>query len=183
MSSIPSIAVRTATLAVAFFSGTTSYAPAQDAARPHKSVYGTLERVDDSQNSVVMKSDSGERLAWRFEPAVIAEAARFKPGAKVIVIYRQISATEKRVTALAFPDAAAKPTYVNLTRESVVLRSAPASGGSCEQPTAGPVSESTIPPGGRAEALEACWCCALAGGACSTATKAGAGKALLVQCF
>lgn len=149
----------------------------------HKSVYGKLQGVDTAQNSVVMKSDAGERLAWRFEPAVIAEAARFKSGDPIIVIYRQISPSEKRVTAVAFPGAATTPVYVNMTGLRVVLRSAPAVGGVCGRPDAGPISESTIPAGGRAESMEPCWCCAPSGVACTPGNKTGLGKALLVRCF
>ena len=35
----------------------------------HKSVYGKLQSVDKGQNAVLMKSNTGERLTWRFEPA------------------------------------------------------------------------------------------------------------------
>jgi hypothetical protein len=150
---------------------------------PHKSVYGKLDHVDSSRNSVVMKSDAGESLVWRFEPAVIAEAVKFKPGDAMIVIYRQVSPNEKRVTALAFPGAASTPIYVNTTGARVVVRSSPAVGGVCGQPGAGPISESTIPSGGLAEVLEACWCCAAPGEPCTPGNKSGLGRALLVQCF
>jgi hypothetical protein len=158
-------------------------ASADTSTRTHKSVRGKLQSIDKSLNRVVMKSDTGERLAWKFDAAVIAQAARFKPGDPMIVIYRQLGPSEKRVTALAFPDTASAPTYVNTTGSRVVLRSAPAVGGICGRPDAGPVSESTIPPGGRAEALEACWCCAPAGEACNPGNKSGGGQAILVQCF
>jgi hypothetical protein len=49
-------------------------------------IYGKLERVD--KNGVIMTSDDGKRLAWRFKASVLAEAARFKPGDPLIVIYR-----------------------------------------------------------------------------------------------
>jgi hypothetical protein len=159
-------------------------APApSDPPRPHKSVYGKLDGVDTSQNGVIMKSDAGERLAWRFKPEVVAEVALFKPGDPMIVIYRQISSSEKRVTAVAFPGAASTPLYVNMTGERVLLRSAPAVGGECGQPDAGPVTDSMIPVGGRAEALAGCWCCASAGQTCTPGNKTGQGKALLVTCF
>jgi hypothetical protein len=157
-------------------------APAE-APRPHKSVYGKLASVDKSRNGIVMKSDAGERLAWRFDAAVIAEAARFKPGDAMIVIYRQIAPNEKRVTALAFPGAASTPIYVNTTGSRVVVRSGPAVDGACGQPNAGPISEATIPSGGLAEVLEACWCCAVPGESCTPGNKSGLGRALLVQCF
>jgi len=157
-------------------------APAE-APRPHKSVYGKLASVDKTRNGVVMKSDSGERLTWRFDPAVIAEAARFKPGDPMIVIYRQVTPNQKRVTAVAFPGSASTPIYVNTTGSRIVVRTSGAVNGECSPPAAGPVSEVTIPSGGVAEVLEACWCCALPGEACTPGNKSGLGRALLVQCF
>lgn len=154
-----------------------------DPPRPHKSVYGKLEGVDTSRNGVIMRSDAGERLAWQFKPEVVAEVATFKPGDPMIVIYRQISSNEKRVTAVAFPGAASSALYVNMTGERVLLRSAPAVDGVCGQPDAGPVSESMIPVGGRGEGLGACWCCTSAGQSCTPSSKTGQGKALLVSCF
>jgi hypothetical protein len=154
-----------------------------DPPRPHKSVYGKLTSVDTSRNAVVMKSDTGENLVWRFDPAVIAEAARFKPGDAMIVIYRQTSPNEKRVTALAFPGSASTPIYVNTTGSRVVVRSSAAVDGTCGQPSAGPVSDYTIPSGGLAEVVEACWCCAVPGQSCTPGNKSGLGRALLVQCF
>jgi hypothetical protein len=158
-------------------------APADPAARVSKSVRGTLETIDKSLNGVVVKTDTGERLAWKFDAAVIAEAVRFKPGDPVIVIYRQLASNEKRVTALAFPGTASTPTYINKTGSRVSLRSAPAVGGVCGGLDAGPVSESTIPLGGRAEVLEACWCCAPTGETCNPGTKSGGGQAILITCF
>jgi hypothetical protein len=150
---------------------------------PQKSVYGTLQSVDKSRSSVVMKSDTGERLSWRFEPAVIAETSRFKLGDRMIVIYRQLTPNEKRVTALAFPGSATTPVYVNTTGARVILRSGPAVNDTCGNADAGPVSESTIPTGGMAEAMDACWCCAPSGETCTPGNRSGLGRALLVQCF
>jgi hypothetical protein len=158
-------------------------APASpDSGRPHKSVYGKLSSIDKSLNGVVMKTDAGDRLAWRFSPKVVAEAAQFKPGDPMIVIYRQISSSEKRVTALAFPGSAATPIYVNTTGSRVVVRSSAAADGVCG-PEAGHVSESVIPVDGLAEVLEACWCCAVPGESCTPGNKSGQGRALLVNCF
>jgi hypothetical protein len=150
---------------------------------PHKSVYGKLQSVDKSQNNVVMESETGERLAWRLEPSVIAEATRFKVGSPMIVIYRQLAANQKRVTAVAFPGTAKTPLYVNMTGSRVVVRGAPAVDGQCGLAEAGPVSESTIPDGGLAEVADACWCCAPAGESCTPGNLTGEGRALLVQCF
>jgi hypothetical protein len=157
--------------------------PAADAAEvKFKSVYGKLLSVDTSLNNLLMTEDGGAKLAWHFEAPVIAEAARFKPGAPLIVIYRQVTPKQKRVTAIAFPGTAKTPIYVNMTSERVVLRSAAAVGGSCGE-TSGPVSESKIPSRGLAEAMEECWCCAPDGQTCTPGNKTGQGRALLVQCF
>jgi hypothetical protein len=154
-----------------------------DPGRPHKSVYGKLSTVDKTLNGVAMTTDAGERMAWRFNPQVVAEAAKFKPGDRMIVIYRQIASNEKRVTALAFPGSAPRPQYVNTTGSRVTVRSTAAVGGVCGTPEAGPVTESVIPAGGIAEVLEACWCCAAAGESCTPGNKSGNGRALLVHCF
>jgi hypothetical protein len=151
---------------------------------PTKSVYGKLLSVDASSNNVLMTEDSGAQLAWRFDASIVAEAAKFKPGAPVIVIYRQIGPgpKDKRVTAIAFPGSAKSPIYVNLTSDRVVVRSAAGVSGSCSQ-TTGPVSESTIPVRGLAEVMDECWCCAPAGETCTPGTKSGLGRAFLAQCF
>lgn len=158
---------------------------AQSAGDPSakKSVYGKLESVDPSLNGAFMRSDQGKRLAWRFDKKVIAEMKRFHPGDPMIVIYRQISPNEKRVTAVAFPGSAETPVYVNLTGSRVLLRSAPMKDGVCGGPDAGPVVDSLIPDGGRAEAPDACWCCSTSDGTCNPANKTGKGIALLSQCF
>lgn len=157
---------------------------AQDPPRSFKSVYGKLESLNERQQGVIMASDAGERLAWRFDPRVIAGIARFELGSPMIVIYRQISASEKRVTAVAFPGTAQAPTYVNLTGSRVVLRSGPAAAdGACGQADAGPIQEAMILDGGQAETTEACWCCAAPGEACVPGNRTGLGQALLVQCF
>lgn len=155
---------------------------AADSPRVQKSVYGTLSSVDKSLNGVIMRSEDGQRLAWRFEPRIIAELARFKPGDPMIVIYRQTSPNEKRVTAVAFPGTADVPTYLNLTGARVALRSAPAKDGVC-QPDAAPVTETTIPIGGVAEVAEGCWCCTEPDETCIPGNKTGQGRAVLVQCF
>ena len=159
-------------------------APASDQAKapPTRSVYGKLLSVDTSLNNVLMSEDGGAKLAWHFDTPVITEAARFKPGDPLIVIYRQTSPKEKRVTAVAFPGKAKTAIYVNLTGDRVVLRSSAGVNGSCSQ-TTGPVSESTIPSRGLAESLEECWCCAPQSQSCTPGNHTGLGRALLVQCF
>jgi hypothetical protein len=149
---------------------------------PTKSVRGKLLSVDRSTGSVLMTEDGGAKLAWHFDAPIVAEAARFKPGDPVIVIYRQTSPQQKRVTALAFPGTAKAPIYVNLTGERVVLRSAAGVDGACDR-ISGSISESTIPAGGLAEVVDACWCCAPAGSTCTPGTRSGLGRAFLAQCF
>jgi hypothetical protein len=163
-------------------------APAADpappaSARPSKSVFGKLASVNKARNAIVMKSDAGENLAWQFSPRVIAEAAQFKPGDPMIVIYRGIAANEKRVTAVAFPGSASTPIYVNTTGSRVMVLSAPAVNGVCGEPNAGPGTEAVIPMDGMAEVLDACWCCAVPGETCNPANRSGNGRALLVNCF
>jgi hypothetical protein len=152
---------------------------------PSKSVRGTLDKVEVGLRAVAMRTDDGKRLAWKFNAEVIAELARFEKGAPMIVIYRQTSASEKRVTAVAFPGTAEKPTYVNLTGERVSIRSAAAADGVCTQYATSDFAadETAIPPGGRAEIPEGCWCCALAGERCTPTTRSGKGVAFLERCF
>jgi hypothetical protein len=154
-----------------------------DPARPQKSVRGKLETIDKSQNRLFMKSDDGKRLVWRFDAPIIEEASRFKPGDPVIVIYRQLTQNEKRVTAIAFPGTASSPIYVNLTGSRVIVRSAPMVDGACTQPKDVPTNDASVPSGGLAEVLDDCWCCAPDGQTCTPGTKSGLGRAILVQCF
>ena len=152
-------------------------------ATPQKSVRGSLSIVDKRLNGVSIVTDDGKRLAWRFKPAVIAKVAEFPIGSPAIVIYRQRTANEKQVTAIAFPGTAQTPIYENLTGSRVLLRSAPATDGVCGVEGAGPVVDVVIPSEGRAEANDACWCCAPAGETCSPGTKTGQGRAFLHNCF
>jgi hypothetical protein len=154
-----------------------------DPTRSHKSVYGKLAVIDKTLNGVAMTTDAGERLAWRFNARVVEEASQFKPGDRMIVIYRQIASNEKRVTALAFPGSAKTPIYVNTTGQRVLVRSAAPVNGACGQPEEGKVTEAVIPAGGIAEVLEGCWCCATDGESCTPGNKSGNGRALLVHCF
>ena len=158
--------------------------PTPDATRVQKSAYGTMSAVDKSLSAVAMKTREGQRLAWKFPPRVIAQIVdNFKPGAAMIVIYRQISGSEKRVTAVAFPGSAATPIYVNTTGERVTVRTSPMVEGVCGRPEAEPISESILPADGLAEVPEACWCCAVIGESCTPGNKSGNGRAFLVSCF
>jgi len=143
-----------------------------------------MSAVDKSLSAVAMKTREGQRLAWKFPPRVIAQIVdNFKPGAPMIVIYRQISGSEKRVTAVAFPGSAATPIYVNTTGERVTVRTSPMVEGACGRPEAEPISESILPADGLAEVPEACWCCAVIGESCTPGNKSGNGRAFLVSCF
>jgi hypothetical protein len=159
-------------------------APAAGPARPQKSAYGTLSAIDKSLSAVAMKTNDGKKVAWKFPPRVIAQVAtNFKVGDPMIVIYRQISPSEKRVTAVAFPGSAATPIYVNTTGSRVTVRTGPIVEGVCGRAEAGPISESTLPADGLAEVQEACWCCAVEGESCTPGNKSGNGRAFLVTCF
>ena len=63
---------------------------ADEATRPPKSVRGTLDNVNTRVNTVVIKSDDGQTLSWRFDRPVIEEIRTFEAGTPVIVIYRQL---------------------------------------------------------------------------------------------
>jgi hypothetical protein len=149
---------------------------------PFKSVHGTLEAVDRSLNGLIMKTDEGRRVAWKFDKAVIAQLSGFKRGDPIVVIYRQRESA-KVVTAVAFPGAADAPVYVNTTGQRVELVSGPMANGACGPSSDQPLNTSTIPMGGRAEIADACWCCAPAGESCTPANKSGAGQAFLTHCF
>jgi hypothetical protein len=157
-------------------------APA-DTTPAHKSVYGKLESVDAKLNGVIVRSDAGERLAWRFDPKVIAQLTDFKRGDPVVVIYRQTAPSQKAVTAIAFPGKAGTPIYVNATGSRITMRSAPMVGGVCGKPEAAPVNQSILPIDGTAELEDACWCCADAGQSCAPSNKTGNGLAVLIRCF
>lgn len=153
----------------------------EPAARAHKSAYGKLESLDG--NNVIMRSEDGQRLAWRFTPAVVAEVARYELGHSMIVIYRQTQPNEKRVTAVAFPGATETPRYRNMTGERIVFRSGPKVNDSCGEATGSQVEESTIPDLGEVEISQACWCCTPAGDTCAPGNESGVGQAFLVKCF
>jgi hypothetical protein len=147
-----------------------------------RSVHGKLEMVNESVNAVAVVSDDGQRMAWQFDKAVIAQLKEFKPGDPVVVIYR-VRGTDKAVTALGFPGAAKSPIYINTTGQRVELVSGPMVNGACGQASDVPVNTTTIPIGGRADTPDACWCCAPAGQACVPTNKTGLGRAFLIHCY
>jgi hypothetical protein len=138
--------------------------------------------VDKSLNGVIMRTDDNKRMAWRFDKAVIDQLAPFKPGDPIVVIYRQ-RGSDKAVTAVAFPGAAASPVYINTTGHRVQFVSGPMVSGACGQASDTPLNQTTIPVDGKAEVSDACWCCAPAGESCIPANKTGLGQAFLTQCY
>ena len=161
-------------------------APAAPAAKPaapaHKSVYGKLEMVDQQLNGIVMTTDEGKRVAWKFDKAVIARLLPFKPGSPVIVIYSQRDGN-KAVTAIAFPGTADRPLYVNASGERVEIVGGPIVDGQCGQPSDKPLSAVSLPIDGQADLADACWCCAPAGETCIPGNKTGAGQAFIAHCY
>jgi len=157
-------------------------ADAQGAPRVSKSVYGTLETVDQSAGGIIMKTDEGKRVAWKFDKALVARLAEFKPGDKVIVIYR-LRGADKAVTAIAFPGAAQTAVYHNTSGQRIELVGGPMVNGACGEPSKDPVSVTSIPKDGQGEVAQECWCCAPAGGMCIPANRTGAGQAFLANCY
>jgi len=155
----------------------------EPATRAFKSVYGTFEGVDTGRGGVIMKSDTGERLAWRVSAPVMKGLEQFEIGGAMIVIYRPITASDKKVTAIAFPGTAERPTYVNLTGNPVLVQSGPKVDGTCGGPQQQRTGEAAIVDGGEAEIADGCWCCAPMGQSCTPGNETGNGRALLVSCF
>ena len=139
--------------------------------------------INESVHAVAVVSDDGQRMAWQFDKAVIAQLKGFKPGDPVVVIYRQRGA-DKAVTAIGFPGAAATPVYVNTTGQRVELVSGPMVNGACGQPAAAPLNTTTIPTGrpGRDRRTPAGAARPRARPACP-ANKTGLGRAFLTRCY
>jgi hypothetical protein len=166
----------------ALVSGTFAEGQPAQAGAAHKSVRGTLEAVDSQLNGIIMKTDEGKRVAWKFEKTVIERLSPFKPGSPVIVIYRQRDGN-KAVTAVAFPGTADRPIYVNASGERVEFVGGPIVNGVCGQPSDTPLTTTTIPVDGQASVTDACWCCAPAGETCIPGNKTGAGQAFIAHCY
>jgi hypothetical protein len=149
-----------------------------------QSVRGTLVRADKELSGIVIKTDAGDQMAWRFRPRVVEEAARFPPGTPLWVIYREMAPGQRAVTAIGFPDVAPRPLYVNATGDPVRLRTAAAAGGECASLTAeGPAAEHGLGRNGSVEDDGACWCCAGPTETCAPVNRSGAGRIVLSQCF
>lgn len=155
----------------------------QDRPLVYTSVNGKIEAIDTQLNGIVLRTDSGERLAWKFSPRVIRAVGGHKPGDPMWVIYRQLSPSERAVTALGFPGADPRTIYVNATGHRVVLRTGPAVEGRCDGDDPAKVTDVAMPSGRSTENPGACWCCAGSGRTCPPANHSGAGRIVLTQCF
>jgi hypothetical protein len=148
----------------------------------YRSAHGTLVGVDATAGTILMKTDEGKTMAWKFDAAVTGQLGAYKKGDPVVVIYR-LRGADKAVTAVAFPGTADRPVYVNTSEERVQIVGGPLVNGACGQPSDVPLSTTTIPAGGQAVVADACWCCAPAGEACIPGNKTGNGQAFLARCF
>jgi hypothetical protein len=149
----------------------------------YKSVSGKIEVIDTSLNGIILRADSGERLAWKFSPRVVQQASGYKPGDPMWVIYRQLSPSERAVTALGFPGTDPKTIYVNATGRRVLLRTGPATDGKCEGSDPANVADLPMPSGRSTVNPGACWCCASSDQTCAPVNHSGAGRIVLTQCF
>lgn len=147
----------------------------------YRSVHGTLVGVDATAGTILMTTDEGKTMAWKFDPSVTQRLGAYKKGDPTVVIYRQRGA-DKAVTAVAFPGTG-PAVYVNATGQRVELVGGPFVNGACGEPPKDPVSITSIASGSQGEIAQACWCCAPAGGTCIPANKTGPGTAFLVHCY
>jgi len=118
---------------------------------------------------------------------VIQEAARYKPGDSMWVIYRQIGASERAVTALGFPGTHEKPLYVNATGESVLLTTGPYTDNVCRPVAPERMTDQQLRAGSEFADEAPCWCCATRGKQCELANRShderGTGRIVLARCF
>jgi hypothetical protein len=148
------------------------------------SIQGTLISVDTKLKGIIIRTESGQKMAWRFRSGVIDEAAKFKPKTPLWVIYREISPGNKAVTAIGFPGVESKPVYENGTAERVILRTGPMVEGKCQGvPQGTQATVLTIAAGASADDTAACWCCAPAEEACEPVNRSGAGRIILSACY
>jgi hypothetical protein len=153
----------------------------------YQSIQGTIERVDTRLNGIILKGSDGKRHAWQLRPLVIKEAARYKPGDAMWVIYRSIDGGDRAVTAIGFPGSEEKPHYVNATGDTVVLRTGPYTEGACKPVAPEQMREHVLRSGSDLEDEAACWCCAPRNGECQLANRShderGTGRIVLSRCF
>jgi hypothetical protein len=163
--------------------------PAPNAPLVYQSVEGTIETIDVKLNGIILKGADGKRHAWQLRPSVIQEAARYKPGDWMWVIYRQIGPSETGVTALGFPGLQEKPHYVNATGGRILLRTGPYTEGACRPVAPEQMKGAELRSGTDLVDDEAapCWCCATSGTQCDLATRShdtrGTGRIVLARCY
>lgn len=152
-----------------------------------RSTEGSIEIVDTKKNGIILKSADGKRHAWKLDPAVIQEAARFQPGDWMWVIYRPLGGSQRAVTALGFPGSEEKPHYVNATGDPVVLRTGPMIDGTCKPIAPAETTDHALRNGGDVVDEAPCWCCASQGKQCELANRShddhGTGRIVLARCF
>jgi|SRR5215470_10394365 len=168
--------------------GSTRFLAAQRAApKPLQttSIQGTLVSVDTKLKGIIMRTEAGQKMAWRFRAGVIDEAAKFKPKTPMWVIYRDLSPGNRAVTAVGFPGVEPKPVYVNGTGERVRLRTGPMIDGKCQGiPEGTPAAaDVTVAAGSSTDDTAACWCCAPTDKTCEPVNRSGAGRIILAACF
>jgi hypothetical protein len=152
-----------------------------------QSIEGTIESIDEQLGGIILKGSDGKRHAWRLQAPVLKEAARYKPGDWVWMIYRQLGHSERAVTALGFPGTQEKPVYVNATGDTVVLRTGPYTEGACRALPLEQVTDYDVRPGSEVTDTAPCWCCATRGKQCDLANRSfdehGTGRIVLARCF
>jgi hypothetical protein len=162
-------------------------AQARESALVFRSIDGTLERVDTGLNGVILQGSDGKRQAWQLPAPVIREAAHFKPGDRMWVIYRQLNPSDSTVTALGFPGAEEKPVYINAAGEMIVLRTGPLVNGTCGPAPTDQIRTQDVPMGTTLAEEGDCWCCATRGKSCQLANRShdanGTGRIILARCF
>jgi hypothetical protein len=161
--------------------------PVPNAPLVYQSIQGTIESVDQQLGGIIIRGSDGKRHAWRLQAPVLKEAARYKTGDWVWMIYRQLGPSERAVTALGFPGTQEKPVYVNATSETVVLRTGPYTEGACRAVPLDKTTDHEVRAGAELVDEAPCWCCATRGKQCDLANRSfdehGTGRIVLARCF
>jgi hypothetical protein len=161
--------------------------PVPNAPLVTQSIEGTLESIDEQLGGIILKGSDGKRHAWRLQAPVLREAARYKPGDWMWMIYRQLGPSERTVTALGFPGTQEKPVYVNATSDTIVLRTGPYTDGACRAVPLEQMTDHDVRPGAELVDEAPCWCCATRGKQCDLANRShderGTGRIVLARCF
>jgi hypothetical protein len=155
------------------------------------SLRGTLMQVDRPLSGLIIRNEEGKGMAWRLDPSVIEQVAKFKAGDPLWMIYRELGAGNRAVTAVGFPGTAPKPLFVNATGSAVVVRSGDYVGGVCSavpgEGTGG--GQLRLSRGSTRELDARCWCCSSPDQTCQPANRAYepgdrvTGTIILARCF